>query len=147
MTRRTNAFYKALHVLREGVGDKEFLRDSLVPGVIKLLEADDIKGSDLLISEANKQLDSAERADAKDTQGMFDLGGHVPLGEGLRIRRGCMKLDHLIRRNGMLNKVKRDHDLAWAAESLWLDDTMTQLGRMGPDATVNDITANAAAAA
>lgn len=108
---------------RASFGASEYTRTELLPGALKIAKEDCNIDPDYLIRVmVNRVLDDMDTADDRSRDGqsdIFDYGAHVALGAGHRIRRGRMTLDHIDRREKLIDATLAAHQAAWRIEKDW----------------------------
>lgn len=131
MRRMPTAFYRDVHALRAKYGDTEYSRKSLVAPIADLIEMHrEDCGRELLLDQAEKILDSIEKAEDQSSGGLFPYEGHVALGETQRIKRGKMNISQHYRRKRVIDSNKVAQDRAWAEETAWINDGIDALTSM-----------------
>lgn len=139
--KKTLEFKRDLAALRSRFGEKEYGHQEILPAVEALLVQ---HGIDTLRDAAMQVLNEAERIEDQqqlDQPDMFNYEAHVALGEGRRVKRGCMIFDHLRRRGRVIDKNKAAQDRAWAKEKAWIDEREIALHGYAPTTKVKDVIA------
>ena len=129
-------FYKDVAIYADTFGDTEFDRDAPVAGVVRIIQQYGIDQA-ILEDQARDILDRKYRAD--EQPGMFDLERTVALGDRGRIKRRSMLPDHLNRRKATIDKNQIAQNRAWADETQWIADCLTQLATKPHGSTVGDL--------
>ena len=138
------SMYKAFDDHRSKYGEQEYCeRDMLLaflPTLDKYLAGDDDEQAtaiklDLLGEIANRKPPAADAG-----QGKFDFYvEHVALGDGMRIKRGFMTADQVLRRKVIIDTNYAAQAEAWIDETRLLNAALAEFRDKPPDTIVKDV--------